>query len=73
MDLKIKGSRARGLPCSCVPVLLHIWRFLYHINLLLSLLAPRNELQQVGPAEACRVTGWKDLPHVGDVIMEVSN
>ena len=37
-----------------------------------SLLAPRNELKQVGPAEACRVTGWKDLPHVGDVIMEVS-
>ena len=43
-----------------------------HDNQLFSLLAPRNELKQVGPAEACRVTGWKDLPHVGDVIMEVS-
>jgi hypothetical protein len=51
-----------------------IRRFLkvYHGHKLISLLAPRNELQQVGPAEACRVTGWKDLPHVGDVIMEVS-
>lgn len=35
--------------------------------------ASRSELKQVGPAGACRVVGWKDLPHVGDIVMEVES
>ena len=31
------------------------------------------ELNAIGPAEACRVTGWKDLPHAGSVVMEVES
>ena len=25
------------------------------------------------PAEACRVTGWKGIPHAGDVVMQVES
>ena len=35
--------------------------------------AQRNEMKKVGPAEACRVTGWKAMPSAGDDVMEVPN
>jgi translation initiation factor IF-2 len=31
------------------------------------------ELKSAGPAEACRVIGWKDLPHAGDEVMQVES
>merc|ERR1712080_749629 len=33
----------------------------------------RVELKSVRPAEACRISGWKDIPHAGNVVMEVES
>lgn len=36
-------------------------------------LSERNEVKTAKPAEACRITGWKDLPHAGGHAMEVES
>lgn len=33
----------------------------------------RTVLNTVGPSEACRVVGWKDIPNAGQVILEVES
>jgi hypothetical protein len=35
--------------------------------------ATRKELKEVKPSEACKVVGWKELPHAGGEVLQVES
>ena len=66
LDTRAPISESTGKTSAYFPKFIYLYLPLY-------ILAERKEIKKVLPSEACRITGWKELPKAGDVFLEVKD